>query len=83
VALHRGLLVGPQGVSAMTTTENLQTLKLQLHKQLEENLSAEQSEWIEGELVKIDIALSFLEEAPNRRYPAGQLRNNHSVAARF
>jgi hypothetical protein len=62
----------------MTTTENLRTLKLQLQKQLKENPSAEQSEWIEGELVKIDIALSLLEEAvkvptsqPARKPPPG------------
>jgi len=47
---------------AMTTTENLRKLKLQLQKQLKENPSTDQSEWIEGELTKIEIALSFLDE---------------------
>lgn len=47
----------------MTTIDNLRALKLQLQKQLKESPSADQSEWIEGELTKIDIALSFLDEA--------------------
>jgi hypothetical protein len=47
----------------VTTIDNLRALKLQLQKQLKESPSAEQSEWIEGELTKIDIALSFLDEA--------------------
>jgi len=51
-----------EGVLRMTTVDNLRTLKQQLQKQLKESLSADQSEWIEGELTKIDIALSFLDE---------------------
>jgi hypothetical protein len=46
----------------MTTIDNLRSLKQQLQKQLKESPSADQSEWIEGELTKIDIALSFLDE---------------------
>jgi len=46
----------------MTTIENLRTRKLQLEQHLEQSSSAEQREWIEGELTKIDIALSFLDE---------------------
>jgi hypothetical protein len=46
----------------MTTIDNLRTLQLQLQKQLKESPSADQSEWIEGELTKIDIALCFLDE---------------------
>jgi hypothetical protein len=46
----------------MTAIENLCALKLQLQKQLKANPSAEELEWIEGELMKIDIALSFLEK---------------------
>jgi hypothetical protein len=46
----------------MTTLDNLRALKLQLQKQLKECPSADQGEWIEGELTKIDIALSFLDE---------------------
>jgi hypothetical protein len=49
----------------MTTLDNLRSRKLQLEKQLKESRSAEQSEWIEGELTKIDIALGFLDELPN------------------
>ena len=46
----------------MTTIENLCALKLQLEKQLKSNPSEEEREWIEGELMKIDIALSFLND---------------------
>ena len=52
-----------EGYSAMTTIDNLRSLKQQLQKQLKESPSADQSEWIEGELTKIEIALSFLDEA--------------------
>jgi hypothetical protein len=44
----------------MTAIENLRALKLQLEEQLKGNPSAEEREWIVGELMKIDIALSFL-----------------------
>ena len=47
----------------MTAIENLRVLKLQLEHQLKGNPSAEDREWIEGELMKIDIALSFLNDA--------------------
>jgi hypothetical protein len=46
----------------MTAIENLSALKLQLEKQLKASPSAEEREWIEGELMKIDIALSFLND---------------------
>ncbi|MBT1512743.1 hypothetical protein KIP88_19775 [Bradyrhizobium sp. SRL28] len=46
----------------MTAIENLHALKLQLEHQLKESPSAEEREWIEGELTKIDIALSFLDD---------------------
>jgi hypothetical protein len=46
----------------MTAIENLRALKLQLEQQLKGNTSAEDREWIEGELMKIDIALSFLND---------------------
>jgi len=46
----------------MTAIENLRALKLQLEHQLKENPSATDREWIEGELMKIDIALSFLND---------------------
>jgi len=42
----------------MTAIENLRALKLQLEHQLKGNPSAADREWIEGELMKIDIALS-------------------------
>jgi hypothetical protein len=45
----------------MTAIENLRAMKRQLEHQLKENPSAEQREWIEGELIKIDVALGFLE----------------------
>jgi hypothetical protein len=51
----------------MTAIENLRTLKLQLQRQLKESPSADQTEWIEGELTKIDIALSFLDEVAKPR----------------
>ena len=44
----------------MTAIENLRALKLRLEQQLKASPSAEEREWIEGELMKIDIALSFL-----------------------
>jgi hypothetical protein len=46
----------------MTAIESLRALKLQLEHQLKGNPSAEEREWIEGELMKIDIALGFLDE---------------------
>jgi hypothetical protein len=46
----------------MTAIENLRALKLQLEQQLKASPSAEEREWIEGELMKIDIALSFLND---------------------
>ena len=46
----------------MTAIENLCALKLQLEQQLQASPSAEEREWIEGELMKIDIALSFLND---------------------
>ena len=48
----------------MTTLDNLRTRKLQLEQQSKENPNAEQREWIEGELTKIDIALSLLDDLP-------------------
>jgi hypothetical protein len=46
----------------MTTIDNLRALKLQLEQQMKASPSAEEREWIEGELMKIDIALSFLND---------------------
>ena len=46
----------------MTTLGNLRIRKLQLEQHLRPGLSEEQREQIEGELIKIDIALSFLDE---------------------
>jgi hypothetical protein len=46
----------------MTAIESLRALKLQLEDQLKGNPSAADREWIEGELMKIDIALSFLND---------------------
>jgi hypothetical protein len=46
----------------MTAIENLYALKLKLEHQLKTHSSGEEREWIEGELVKIDIALGFLEK---------------------
>jgi hypothetical protein len=48
----------------MTTLDNLRTRKLQLEQQSKESLSVEQRECIEGELTKIDIALSLLDDLP-------------------
>jgi hypothetical protein len=48
----------------MTTIGNLRALRLQLEQQMKASPSAEEREWIEGELMKIDIALSFLDELP-------------------
>lgn len=51
----------------MTAIENLCALKLKLEHQLKTNPSAEERDWIEGELMKIDIALGFLEkESPSQ-----------------
>ena len=47
----------------MTTLDNLRTRKLQLEQHLTHGLSDEQREQIEGELMKIEIALSFLDDA--------------------
>ena len=46
----------------MTTLDNLRTRKLQLEQHLKQDLSEEQREQIEGELNKIEIALSFLDD---------------------
>jgi hypothetical protein len=46
----------------MTILDNLRIRKLQLEQHLRQGLSEEQREQIEGELIKIDIALSFLDE---------------------
>ena len=54
----------------MTAIENLRALQLQLEHQLKAGPSAEQREWIEGELMKIDIALGFLEkDSPSQSAP--------------
>jgi hypothetical protein len=50
----------------MTTIDNLRTRKLQLERDLTQNLSEEQRDWIEGELTKIDIALSFLDDVASQ-----------------
>jgi hypothetical protein len=47
----------------MTAIENLRAMKLLLEHQQKEGPSAEEREWIEGELMKTDIALSFLNDA--------------------
>jgi hypothetical protein len=47
----------------MTTLNNLRTRKLQLEQHLAQGLSEEQRERIEAELTKIEIALSFLDDA--------------------
>ena len=47
----------------MTAVANLRALKLQLEKQLTKSSSADERDWIEGELIKIDIALGFLDKA--------------------
>jgi hypothetical protein len=46
----------------MTALDNLRIRKLQLEQHLRQGLSEEQREQIEGELIKIDIAISFLDE---------------------
>ena len=46
----------------MTAIENLCALKLKPEQQLQASPSAEEREWIEGELMKINIALSFLND---------------------
>jgi hypothetical protein len=51
----------------MTTLDNLRIRKLQLEQHLRQGVSEEQREQIEGELIKIDIALSFLDEPPTGR----------------
>ena len=56
--------------SSMTAIENLRALKLQLEQQLKASPSAEEREWIEGELMKIDIALSFLNDVVTQ--PSGE-----------
>lgn len=48
----------------MTAIENLRAMKLQLEHQLKESPRAEEREWIEAELMKIDVALGFLEKNP-------------------
>jgi hypothetical protein len=50
----------------MTAIENLHALKLQLEQQLKQSSGADEREWIDGELMKIDIALSFLNDAPEQ-----------------
>ena len=46
----------------MTAIENLRALKLQLEQKLEKRPSAEERDWIEAGLMKIDISLSFLND---------------------
>ena len=46
----------------MTTLDNLRTRKLQLEQHLTQCVGEKDRERIEGELTKIDIALSFLDE---------------------
>lgn len=53
----------------MTTLENLRTRKLQLEQHSQQSLSEAEREQIEGELMKIEIALSFLDHAV--KAPAG------------
>jgi hypothetical protein len=51
----------------MTTLTNLHMRKQQLEDQLKRVAGAQERERIEGELMKIDIALGFLEkETPDR-----------------
>lgn len=45
----------------MTTLDNLRTRKLQLEQHLKQVLAATEREEVEQELMKIDIALSFLD----------------------
>ena len=54
----------------MTTLDNLRTRKLQLEQHLRRDLSEEQREQIEGDLIKIEIALSFLDDP--EKTPAGR-----------
>jgi hypothetical protein len=51
-----------------TTLENLRTRKLQLEQHSRHALSQQEREQIEGELMKIEIALTFLDQA---EVPAG------------
>jgi hypothetical protein len=46
----------------MTTLDNLRTRKRQLEDHLKRIVGPEEREKIEGELIKVDIALSFLEK---------------------
>ena len=46
----------------MTIIENLRDRKLQLEQNLKHDPSTVQREWMEGELTKIEIALSFLDD---------------------
>jgi hypothetical protein len=48
----------------VTAVGNLRTRKVQLEQHLKRKSSVEQREWIEGELTKIDIALSLLDDLP-------------------
>ena len=48
--------------STMTAIENLRATKMLLEHQLKEGPSAEEREWIEGELKKVDMALSLLND---------------------
>ena len=58
---------GQNKVIGMTTLDNLRTRRRQLEDHLKQILGAEEREKVEGELMKIDIALSFLEkEAPSQ-----------------
>jgi hypothetical protein len=50
----------------MTTIDNLRTRKLQLEQDLRQSLSEEQRDWIETELMKIDIALSLLDDVASQ-----------------
>ena len=53
----------------MTAIENLRAMKLQLVHQLKAGPTTEQRERIEGELMKIDVALGFLEKNPPSASP--------------
>ena len=60
-------LDGQNKVIGMTTLDNLRTRRRQLEDHLKQILGAEEREKVEGELMKIDIALSFLEkETPSQ-----------------
>jgi hypothetical protein len=54
----------------MTAIENLCALKLQLEQKQKASPSAEEREWFEGQLMKIDIELSFLNDVVKQ--PSGQ-----------